>query len=363
MSKKRAQKRKNSSIKKHQRKTAKLKRASPIKKHISKPKQNIFNEHIENKKVETRNISTLIKFEQKYSPEKENKGDFMNYYSKATFNHFDTYSSNLFEQLLKEESNNENIVQINEEILSNFDLTKYLRKYAFKYLSEILDQYQIPIKYYFKTISVFDSFLINYSNNKNNDKKLCTDFFISKNDKVFSTTKLILFILCCFYIVNQLFNTRNFELKCLVNWNNKEELTYEELNNLVYCILDEVNCNVNIIGIYDFINIFIFDLNKRLKIISNENIFINCFNKNVNFLAMKIEQDISINDIMPSTKALGVIMYSIEYSKFLTEKIFKNEKVNFLVENWVRNVKNIINYNCENIKRVIQWLNNYLNNH
>ena len=73
MSKKRAQKRKNSSIKKHQRKTAKLKRASPIKKHISKPKQNIFNEHIENKKVETRNISTLIKFEQKYSPEKKIK--------------------------------------------------------------------------------------------------------------------------------------------------------------------------------------------------------------------------------------------------------------------------------------------------
>ena len=82
----------------------------------------------------------------------------------------------------------------------------------------------------------------------------------------------------------------------------------------------------------------------------------------MNYLAMKIEQDISINDVLPSIKALGIIMFSIEYSKFLTEKYYKNEKINFLVENWVNNVKNLLtNYNCDNIKRVIQWLNDYIN--
>ena len=139
-------------------------------------------------------------------------------------------------------------------------------------------------------------------------------------------------------------------------------MTYEELNDLIYDILEVTNLEINIVGIYDFINLFIFDLNKRIRIISNENIFINCNNKNVNYFAMKIVQEISLNDIIPSIQALGVIMFSIEYSKFLTEKYIQNEKLNFLVENWLKNVKNLlVNYNYEDIKRVIQWLNNYIN--
>ena len=58
-------------------------------------------------------------------------------------------------------------------------------------------------------------------------------------------------------------------------------MTYEELANLVYDILEVIDCELNLLGIYDFINIFIFDLNKRIKIISQDNIFINCINKNV----------------------------------------------------------------------------------
>ena len=358
MSKKRSQKKENSSNKKTKRKRAKNKQTS---------RHNIANM---NKKIPpkdevqtiiTQNILTPIKLEQKNQTlEKENIPD---YYSKSLYNTFEIYSSGLFEQLLKEESKTENIVRINEKILSNFDLTKDFRKYAFKYLAEILEQYQIPIKFYFKTVLVFDSFLVNYSKINENDKIICMAFFKSKIDNKFSTTKLIVFTLCCFYIVNQIYNSRNFDLKCLVNWNNKEEMTYEEINDLIYDILEVINCEINILGIYDFINLFIFDLNKRIKIISNENIFINCNNKNVNYLAMKIVQDISLNDIIPSTKALGIIMFSIEYSKFLTEKCIQNEKINFLVENWLKNVKNLlVNYNYEDIKRVIQWLNNYINN-
>ena len=363
MSKKRAQKRKNSSNKKAIKKILKPPKRTLTKKNEKSQKQ-LSKEQIEiqSQKVETRNIVTSINIEQNNSPKNDNKENIMNYYSKVTYNDFDIYSSSLFEKLLKEESNKENVVQINEDILSNFGLTKDMRKYAFKYLSEILEQYNISPKFYFKTVSVFDSFLINFTNINIDNKKIMKEFFISKTDNNFSTTKLIIFTLCCFYIVNQVHNTRNFELKCLVNWNNKEELTFDELNKLIYDILEVIDCEINILGIYDFINIFVFDLNKRIKIISNDNIFINCCNKNVNYLAMKIEQDISINDIKPSSKALGVIMFSIEYSKFLTEKYYKNEKINFLVDNWVNNVKSLlINYNSDDIKRVIQWLNNYIN--
>lgn len=364
MSKKRAQKRKKSSTKKHQRKNNKERKSSP--QQNKKPKQISPMLQEEIKPLQTQNIVTLIKTDKNQNQEAKGKKEenIINYYSKTIINTFDTYSNGSFDILLKEESKKENIIQINEEIMSYFGLTKELRKYAFKYLAEILERYEIPNKFYFKTILIFDLFLMNFSKINKNDKKLCSYFFLSKNDNNFSSTKLILFILCCFYIINQIYNSKNFELKCLVNWNNKDEMTYEELNDLAYDILEIIDCQINIVGIYDFINIFVFDLNKRIKIISDENIFINCYNKNVIYLAMKIEQDITLNNIMPSMKALGVMMFSIEYSKFLTEKYFENEKINILVENWVKNVQNLlINYNYDDIKRVIQWLNNYINNH
>ena len=357
MSKKRAQKTKKTPNKKSKRKKTKDKKTS--RKNNKNLNQKVLPPKTEIQTINTQNIATSIKLEDNQLLEKEN---ILNYYSKSVYNAFEIYSSGLFEQLSKEESKKENIVQINENILSNFGLTKDFRKYAFKYLAEILEQYKIPVKFYFKTVLIFDSFLLNYSKINKNDKRICVDFFKSKHDNKFSNTKLILFILCCFYIVNQIYNSRNFELKCLVNWNNKEEMTYEELNDLIYDILEVTNLEINIVGIYDFINLFIFDLNKRIRIISNENIFINCNNKNVNYFAMKIVQEISLNDIIPSIQALGVIMFSIEYSKFLTEKYIQNEKLNFLVENWLKNVKNLlVNYNYEDIKRVIQWLNNYIN--
>lgn len=360
MSKKRAQKRKNSLAKKSDKKSKKTKENKIIKNSCNKKR--LPPKEPEIQVIETHNIATSIKIEKNLPFDKEN---ILNYYSKLVYNDFEVYSSGLFEQFLKEESNKDNTVQINEEILSNFSLTKELRKDALKYLAQILEQYQIPAKFYFKTVLLFDSFLIKFSKNNNNDKKTCSAFFLSKHDNCFSNTKLILFTLCCFYIINQVYNSRNFELKCLVNWNNKKEMTYEELNNLVYDILEITDFEINLLGIYDFINIFIFDLNKRLRIICNDdNIFINCYNKNTIYLTQKFVQDVSLNNIIPSLQALGLIMFSIEYTKFLTEKYFQNDKINFLVENWVKNVKNLlINYNYEDIKRVIQWLNNYINNH
>ena len=360
MSKKRAQKGKNNLDIKSSRKNNRTKKKTKYKKNNPKQIEQICQTEVQ--KIETQNIDTPINQEQSKSFQPTSTDKILSYYSKSVLNDFETYSSSLFERLLKKELDKDNLAQINEKILSNFCITKDMRKFAFKYLSEILEQYKIPIKFYFKSVLVFDSFLINYSKINNDDKEICSALFKSKHTHEFSLTKLILYILCCFYIINQIYNTRNFELKCLVNWNNKEEMNYEELNDLVYDIVEVINCEFDILGIYDFINIFIFDLNKRVKIISNENEFIKCYNKNINYLATKIVQDISLCDISPSMQAFAVIMFSIEYSKFLTQKHFKNEKINFLVDNWIKNLKNIlISYSDEGINRVINWLNNYIN--
>ena len=360
MSKKRAQKGKNNLDIKSSRKNNRTKKKTKYKKNNPKQIEQICQTEVQ--KIETQNIDTPINQEQSKSFQPTSTDKILNYYSKSVLNDFETYSSSLFERLLKKELDKDNLAQINEKILSNFCITKDMRKFAFKYLSEILEQYKIPIKFYFKSVLVFDSFLINYSKINNDDKEICSALFKSKHTHEFSLTKLILYTLCCFYIINQIYNTRNFELKCLVNWNNKEEMNYEELNDLVYDIVEVINCEFDILGIYDFINIFIFDLNKRVKIISNENEFIKCYNKNINYLATKIVQDISLCDISPSIQAFAVIMFSIEYSKFLTQKHFKNEKINFLVDNWIKNLKNIlISYSDEGINRVINWLNNYIN--
>ena len=53
-------------------------------------------------------------------------------------------------------------------------------------------------------------------------------------------------------------------------------------------------------------------------------------------------------------------MFSLEYAKFMVNKNLQNDNVNFLVENWIKKVKNIlINHKPEDVKRVIHWLNDY----
>ena len=177
---------------------------------------------------------------------------------------------------MEQEKNKENLVQITEETLSIFAISREQRKYAFKYLYETIKPYNMSQKLYFKTVLIFDSFLINYS--RNNTHLTCSQFFLSKHDKKISETKLIMFILCCFYLVNQTLNTQNFELKCLQKWDEKDEYTYDELNQLIYTILRGIDCNIDLFGlsfdlklitlplIYILIGIISFEIIKKLII-------------------------------------------------------------------------------------------------
>ena len=313
----------------------------------------------EARNLQTQKISDSNKALQINQKEKENM---FNYYANSIYNVFYTYSEELLSKYLKQENNEGNLPKMNEETLSKFGITKELRKYACKYLLEALSPYNIRGKLYFKTVSLFDSFLLKYSSN--NTKASCSQFFLSEKSKIFSKTKLILFILCCFFIINQIFNTQNFALKCLEKWDEENELGYDKLNELVYTIVKVVDCNIDILGVYDYINLFLFDLNKKLKLITNENAFVDFFNQSVNIFSIKIGQDVSLCDVRPSAQSLGIVMFSLEYSKFMVHKNYQNDNVNFLVENWIKKVKNIlINHRPEDVKRVIHWLNDYVNTH
>ena len=125
-----------------------------------------------------------------------------------------------------------------------------------------------------------------------------------------------------------------------------------------------MECYIDILDQFDLLNLFLFDLNKKLKMVASDNIFINFFNQCVINFSIKMTQDICLNDIMPSAQSFGVIMFSLEYSKFMMKQNFKNDNANFIVENWIKKVKNIfVNYKSNDVKRMIHWLNNYVNTH
>lgn len=312
------------------------------------------------------NLQTLINNQSHKAPPPINSEDFFlggfsSYYQKIISNTFDSYANSILERLLSDEQNEEKRNFISIEVLQKFGLTNELRKYSLKYLFETLSQYQIPTKFYFKSISIFDTFLIKYS--EQNSVENCSKFFFSKHNKnEFSETKLVLFALCCFYLANQIHNTKNFDLKCLVNWNNKDELNYEELIDLVDEILIVIDCDTNKINLYDFVEVFLFDITKRLKILSKDESFLKLYHQNVYFFAMKFTQDITFLNILPSTQALGIFAFAFEYSKYEIKNLDK--EISFFVEKWAKNVKNLLtNCRIDDIKNVIMWFNNYINTH
>ena len=90
------------------------------------------------------------------------------------------------------------------------------------------------------------------------------------------------------------FCTKNFELKYIEKWDENHEITYDDLNKLIYTILTEVDCNLDNLCLYDFLNLFLFDLNNKLKNVTNENTFIDFFNQSVNMFSVKIIQDMQL---------------------------------------------------------------------
>lgn len=276
-----------------------------------------------------------------------------NYSSKLISSYFKAYSKNIMNDFLgKELIENKKIM--NEGILNKYNITKEHRKSALKYLYNFIKYHKINIQCYFSAVSIFDLFLINYSEDKNND---CKTFFNSKATNIICETKLFLFVLCCFYLAAKFYNTKVITINQLLQFENaKNEVNYESLLELIDNILVYTDVKIAEINIYNYIELYLVDILKRMKELTFNQKFLDNFQKYAIYFSTRIVQDIDLLNILQSIQALGIIIFSFEYSKFICKE--NNEILDKYLRQWKDNLKNsIINYDVYKLEKIINWLN------
>ena len=278
------------------------------------------------------------------------------YSSKLISNHFETYAKNIMVEFLEKEAI-ENKKIINKEILYKYNITPEHRKSALKYLYNFIKYHKINIQCFFSAVSIFDLFLINYSEDKNND---CKTFFYSKKENIISETKLILFVLCCFYIIAKFFNTKVITVDQLYQFENaKNEVNYDSLIELIDNIMIYTDLKIAEINIYNYIELYLVDILKRMKELTYNQKFLGNFQKYAIYYGTRIVQSIDLLDILQSIQALGIIIFSFEYSKFVSEE--NNIILDKYLKQWKENLENlIINYDVNNLEKILNWLNVYI---
>ena len=172
----------------------------------------------------------------------------------------------------------------------------------------------------------------------------------------------MIFILCCFYIANQIYNVKSFSLKHILNINvsnenDKNETTYEELIELTDNIILYINCDIDDVDIYQFISLFLFDLNKRFKILIGKNNLIEQFRNLVIFFGIKLLQNITLLEILPSIQVLGIVIVCF---KLISENNNENEELNVFFQKWIDNIVDLIDgYEPKKLANIIDWVKGY----
>ena len=294
-------------------------------------------------------------------PQSENKPNKL-YYNQILDNAFNDYSSEILLDLIQKETQIINRTIITKEILSLYDITNDHRKYALKILYKTLSEHNILIECYFKTVIIFDKFLINFAKNPENLEK-CKNFFKKKGEKKeISIIKLMIFIFCCFYISNQIYNIKSFSLKHILNMNisnenDKNDITYEDLIELTDDIIVYINCDIDDVDIYQFIALYLFDLNKRFNVLIGKNNSIKQFNDLVIFFGVKLTQNIELLETLPSLQVLGIVIVCF---KLVNENKNQNEEVNIFFQEWIDNLVDLIDgYEPKQLAKIIGWFKYY----
>jgi hypothetical protein len=271
--------------------------------------------------------------------------------------HFEIYSKSFLANILSQD--NVNKKPITEEILKKYNLIKEDRKVAIRYLYNFIRCHNINIKCYFSSIYMFDLFLINYSEDDSNQEK-CQSFFKSKITNDISEIRIVLLLLCCFYIVAKFFNTKLITINQLLLLENaKYEYTFDEINDLINDIIMYTEANICDINLYIFIEFYLFDIRKRMKQISINDAFIEQFETSAIHFSTRIIQDISVQSVSDSIKALAIILFSFEFTKHSLEE--SNAQLNDCFKKWRENLTHsLINYDINGVLQVIQWLNSYM---
>ena len=157
------------------------------------------------------------------------------YMVKLLNNHYDTYVSDYLKEIFENSTSNRKF--ITKEILKKYNITEEIRKFTLNYFYNFINYYKIGFKYYFSSVSIFDNFLVYFSEEESNKEK-CENFFKSKVTNEISITKLILFIFCCFYVSSKFFSTDSISIDQILQFENaKNEVTFDDLSNLINDII------------------------------------------------------------------------------------------------------------------------------
>ena len=270
--------------------------------------------------------------------------------------YYEKYSNSSLDNSLKSLNQNKKI--LTEIILNKFGITEEIRKYALNYFGLFIESNNISFKYYFLSVSLFDLFLINYSEMNSNQK--CYNLFVSKNSKIFSEIKLTLLLFCCYYIITRYYNIHMISINDLLECRNaKDELTYNDLNTLIKDIIIYTDCNIDNLNLYSFVEIYMFEIKRIFKKSDCQNYenFFEIFKDGINFLGAKLSKKILLSNIEESIQALGIMIFGFYLCK---QKIKVNDNIDFYMRKTLINFKDILNnyYGCNKLPIIINWLNN-----
>ena len=289
------------------------------------------------------NINLFKKIENEYMEQ------FLNIY-------YEKYSNSSLDNSLKSLNQNKKI--LTEIILNKFGITEEIRKYALNYFGLFIESNNISFKYYFLSVSLFDLFLINYSEMNSNQK--CYNLFVSKKSKIFSEIKLTLLLFCCYYIITRYYNIHMISINDLLECKNaKDELTYDDLNTLIKDIIIYTDCNIDNLNLYSFVEIYMFEIKRIFKKSNCQNYenFFEIFKDGINFLGAKLSKKILLSNIEDSIQALGIMIFGFYLCK---QKIKVNDNIDFYMRKTLINYKEKLNnyYGCNKLPIIINWLNN-----
>ena len=236
------------------------------------------------------------------------------YMVKLLNNHYDTYVSDYLKEIFENSTSNRKF--ITKEILKKYNITEEIRKFTFNYFYNFINYYKIGFKYYFSSVSIFDNFLVYFSEEESNKEK-CENFFKSKVTNEISITKLILFIFCCFYVSSKFFSTDSISIDQILQFENaKNEVTFDDLSNLINDIIIYGGNDIDI-NIYSFIDIYMFKIRKAFNSFEDENNhFLERFEKIIPFLTAKVVKCIYFSKVHDSLKALAIILFSYKFCKY-----------------------------------------------
>ena len=177
-------------------------------------------------------------------------------------NHFDTYINDNFYKKLEHLDQNRKI--ITPEVLNKFGLTEEKRNYLFNYFHIFILKHKISPKFYFSSVTLFDSFLINYS--KANNTNQCLNLFISKKTNQNSETRMFLLLFCCYYLTAKFYGTDLLTVNKLLEFPQaKEEFSFNDINKLIYDIYIYIDTDLDFLNIYSFIDVYMFEIRRILK--------------------------------------------------------------------------------------------------